>query len=509
MSITCKICNTEFSKIIPWQHLKTHNISTPEYKEKYGPVYSPETLAKFENRIPHNKGKKVTDPMILEKQRAAIKKREERFRSGEFNRGVAWTAEQRYNLSQKQTEYSLLNPEKMIARSQKAIQTKIKNGYDFGSAMRGKKQSDKSKEASRQTAMRNNAIRSQKGNTQILEKIASLDLELKNDITEKDLQLHCKKCNTDFTFTKQNFHPSKFKETICPSCFPRSINKSIGELEIYEYVKSLSPDAISGYRSHYHSNEIDVYVPSTNVGFEHNGLYWHSEGVLNHNNKSEKADYLKQKEFAKKGIRIISIFSDEWEYQKDIVKSRIANLLGKTTNTIYARRCQIKEISSKEASLFCKQNHIMGAGRSNIRFGLFHNAELVSVMTFSKSNISRKISGWELNRFASKLNTSVIGGASRLFAAFIKQETPASIVTYADNRWSTGNLYRQLGFTKQHNGTPNYWYFKPGTERIHRFSLRKNKNDKQELTEYENRLAQGYLRIWDCGSSKWVWTSKK
>jgi len=71
---------------------------------------------------------------------------------------------------------------------------------------------------------------------------------------------------------------------------------------------------------------------------------------------------------------------------------------------------------------------------------------LVSVMTFSKGNISRKSKGWEIDRFASLMNTSVIGGASKLWEYFLNHYMPDIVVSYADNRWSNGNLYKTLNF---------------------------------------------------------------
>ena len=102
-----------------------------------------------------------------------------------------------------------------------------------------------------------------------------------------------------------------------------------------------------------------------------------------------------------------------------------------------------------------------------------------------------------------------MGGASKLFAHFVKHYTPIKVLSFADKRWSTGNLYQQLKFTSVGDTRINYWYIDTkNTKRIYRYALRKNKNDDQSLTEYENRIKQGYKRIWDCGSSKWEWDSK-
>ena len=511
MSITCKICNTDFEKIIPWQHLAKHNVSTADYKKLHGSVYSAETLQKHAAKTPHNKGKKITDPDQLAQHRERIIKREQRYRLGEFKRGSQKTPEQKQHLSDLSTQYAQANPEEMLDRAKKAVATKIKNHYDFGKNMRGKSHSAATRKKISESGKSRVQQKTLDSHKYILDKLAQLNLTLNNTITSPSLELSCDICNSVFSFTKQYFTPSKFKTSMCPVCFPRTIAHSAGETELFDFVKKLCPAAIQGYREKYHSKEIDIFVPELDLGIEFNGLYWHSESTLLSNNRSPTCDFEKSQHFESKGIRIIQVFEDEWNNQKNIVKSRLSNILGSVTNKIYARNCVIKEVSSKDASMFCEQNHLMGRGRSNIRLGLYHNSTLVSLMTFTNSNLSRKLSGvWEINRFASILDCQVVGGASKLFKHFLTQIQPSQVVSYSDNRWSSGKLYQQLGFEKTSNGTPNYWYFYPNSDkRIHRFSLRKNKTDNQLLTEYENRVAQGYLRIWDSGHAKWTWNSKK
>lgn len=510
MSIICQICNTEFKKIIPWQHLTKHDISSSDYKEKYGPLYSQETLIKLAARIPHNKGQRVIDPVQLAKHKEHIKKREERYQRGEFSRGHTKTPEQKQVLSNLTSEYARNNPDEMRIRSARAVETKIKKGYDFGSNMRGKTHSTVTKTKLKELAANRIQQKTIQSHNNILAKIAELNLKLSNNISNNYLQLICNICDTEFSFTKQYFTPSKFKTSMCPTCFPRDIIKSKGETEIFDFVRSICPTAISGYREKYHAKEIDIFIPELNLGVEFNGLYWHSESTLTANGRRKTADFEKQQLFKQKGIRIIQIFEDEWNLNPDIVKSRLTNILGGSTLKIYARKCQIKEVNSKDASEFCNQNHLMGKGRSNIRIGLYHDNVLVSLMTFANNNLSRKLTGvWEINRFASLLDTNVVGGASRLFKHFLNHYTPTNVISYSDNRWSTGGLYAQLGFEKISDGVPNYWYVEPNiVKRIHRFTLRKTKTDNQELTEYQNRTAQGFTRVWDCGSSKWEWPNQ-
>lgn len=484
-------------------------MSSDEYKTQYGNLYSNETLEKFKTRVPHNKGKKVSDPEILANIKSAAIKREQRFKNKEFNRGTLCSEERKKKISEKIKQYAQLNAEEMKQRAKKAVETKIKNNYDFGRNMRGRKHSEDTLAKISAASRNNNKKKIEKSHNTILKNIELSNLKLTNSIEQNKLDLTCTMCGRFFSFTKQYFQNSKFKIEICPGCFPRKIFKSQGEQELFDFISSIDSTAVNNFRAHYHEKEIDVYLPEKNIGFEYNGLYWHSESVLEYNNKDPKSDYEKYKHFLDKGIRLYQIFEDEWKNKKDIVKSRIKNILGATSNKIYARNCVVKTIDSKTSSEFVNKFHIMGNGRSNIRLGLYYNEQLVSVMTFTKNNLSRKSTDWEINRFVSLDNTVVIGGASKLFKRFIEIENPKSVISYADNRWSDGNLYKTMGFEKSSEGTPNYWYFLPnGDFRIHRFNLRKNKSDDSQLTEYQNRLNQGYLRIWDCGSSKWIWDNQ-
>jgi len=509
MSITCQICQESFPKIIPWQHLKTHNITTAEYKDKFGSLYSAETLAKHATRVPHNKGKKVTDPAHLAKIHEAITKREERFRNGEIQRGKKWDEAHKALLSQRSIEFAAKNRDAIKQRAQKALVTKLTKYGKIPAPFAGRKHTTEAKEKIKKASSEANKQKTIKTRKRILELANQYNLTVESPIGHQPLQLKCNQCHTLFEFTSQYFTPSKTFSEMCPTCFPRTVKQSRGETELFRFVQSVCPDAIQGYRKTYHSQELDIFIPSKNIGIEYDGLYWHSENVLEYNSKDKHRSFNKKKHFTEQGIRLITIFSDEWETQQDITQSRLSAILGLTKNKIYARKCKLQEISTSEASAFCNENHSMRHGRSNVRLGLYYQDNLVSVMTFSRSNVSRKVVGWELNRFASKLNTIVIGAASKLFNYFVKTYSPESIISYSDNRWSSGDLYSAIGFSKVSDGVPNYWYFKPpATQRIHRFTLRKTTNDNPTLTEVENRKAQGYLRIWDCGSSKWVWTQK-
>ena len=287
----------------------------------------------------------------------------------------------------------------------------------------------------------------------------------------------------------------------CPKCFK---DKSNIEKEITDFIKTIINDEIiENDRNILNGKEIDILIPNKKIGIEINGLIWHSEKYehdnLYHLNKTLLAN--------EKGIRLIHIYEDEWIYKNNIVKSRLKSILNVIDSRIYARKCEIKEVSFKESNEFLEENHLQGKSLSKYRYGLYYNNELVSLMTFCKL---RKVLGsnnkddtYELLRFCNKLDTTVIGGASKLLSYFIKIHKPIEIISYADRRWSDGNLYFNLGFELTHTSKPNYSYV-INKKRVHRFNLRKdilvNKyNCPNDKTEHQFCLEQKWYRIYDCG----------
>ena len=295
----------------------------------------------------------------------------------------------------------------------------------------------------------------------------------------------------------------KHKNSRCTECSGSGVSNV--ELLLREFLFNKNIIFNKNDKNRIKPYELDIVIPEKKIAIEYCGLYWHSE--LNGKDKNYHLNKLNM--CLEKGYRLITIFEDEWVYRKDILLSRLQNLLNSTLlNKVYARKCTINEISANQAKFFCEQNHLQGYGSgSSIKLGAFYNEELVSVMTFSKSSIAKgsknKEGTWELHRFCSKLNTRVIGIASKLLKYFERSYEWKELFSYADRRWSDGSLYEKIGFSLVGNTKPNYWYIK-NKKRTHRFALRKNKKDIKELTEWENRQLQGWDRIWDCGNLKYI-----
>lgn len=313
-----------------------------------------------------------------------------------------------------------------------------------------------------------------------------------------------------------HYHSDESKLKMRKSAIKRIENekglfKGISKGEIEDYIKEIyNEKLIYNDIEILNGKELDIYLPDINLAIEYNGTYFHSdlfrEGKLRHIKKT--------KECEKQNIQLLHIWDCDWKRKKPIIESIIRSKVNKIENKIYARKCIIKEISSKEKIEFLDQNHLQGPSISKINYGLYYNDELVSVMTFGKlrknMNQVHKEGHFELIRFCNKLNTTVIGGASKLLIHFIKTEKPLNIISYANRDISNGNLYEKLGFNKVHETTPGYHWYKSGI-RYNRFNFRKSNLIKQgedpNKTEYEIMLKNGYYRTWNSGNIKYKWNN--
>ena len=253
--------------------------------------------------------------------------------------------------------------------------------------------------------------------------------------------------------------------------------------------------------------EIDIYVPSFNIGIEYNGCRWHSElfgkDKYYHINKT---NYCKEN-----GISLIHIFEDEYCEKKDIVLAKLKHLLKcDDSPKISGRKCNVYEIPYNEAKDFLDKNHLQGSKKSSIYLGASCNNELIGVMSFTKI----KDKEWELDRFATNIKYICQGVGGKLFSFFTKKYNPTYIKSFADRRWTTdekNNIYTKLGFILEETLKPDYRYVKDGYyHRIHKFNFRKQILHKKydfdlSMTESEMAKKLNAYKIWDCGLFKYVW----
>lgn len=303
-----------------------------------------------------------------------------------------------------------------------------------------------------------------------------------------------------------NYHISGSR---CPTC---ASTNSKGQLELTDFLKSLGVDLLTDHRIGEGKLEVDCYLPDQNLAIEYDGLKWHSTQHRPSNYHSRKRQALEDK-----GIQLIRIFEDEWQYRNLQVKSLLRSRLGKLDAKLYARECSLVRLSNENARSFYEVNHIQGWKRTGLNLGLQYREELVAVMTFTQSLSERGTEAkdtWELARFASSVQ--VLGGASKLFKAMLDISKAQKVISYSDDRLFTGRMYGAIGFKLCTKVPPSYTYWKSGLKlRLHKSHFRHSKLPKllgdrynPNLTERENCEAAGYFQIYDCGLTKWVWQSK-
>lgn len=271
--------------------------------------------------------------------------------------------------------------------------------------------------------------------------------------------------------------------TNCTECFSKS---SEAENSLVEYIRSIYSGWIElNDRSILGGKELDIVLPDLGIAIEYNGAYWHSEdkvGKFYHQDKTNKVEDF--------GYKLIHVHEYDWLTKSDIVKSRLLAIIGGSSK-IYARRLHISKLDyfPKE---FLDTNHLQGAGApTGINYGLSNDDGLVAVMTFGLSRFDKSYE-YELIRYCSELGVSIVGGASRLLSAFIKDSRPKSIISYANRDYSTGGLYYALGFTLKSTTKPGFKYYKKG-----------NMRTRYGNTDEAMRL-EGYWKVYDSGNLVFV-----
>jgi len=285
----------------------------------------------------------------------------------------------------------------------------------------------------------------------------------------------------------------------CPTC--ACGRTSSGENDMAEFIQQCGFEVKRGNRSLLGGYELDIYVADARLAIEYCGNYWHGE-------KFKKSSYHQKKMDAANsvGLRLLTVFEDEWVFMRNKVEERVRQALGIVTK-VWARNTTVRDVGWGVARQFLDQHHMQGCGIAPSRsLGLFIGDQLLSVMTFGKHRYG--FDGVEMYRFCTAPGISVVGGLSKLIAHYAKSSAAKSLHTYADLRWGTGEGYRVAGFMPRGRTKPGYFWCR-GLDRITRVRFQKHRladvleNFNNDLSEAENCHANGYWRIYDCGMSSW------
>lgn len=210
------------------------------------------------------------------------------------------------------------------------------------------------------------------------------------------------------------------------------------------------------------------------------------------------------------GYRCITVW--DWD-NLDLVIEML-----KPKEKVYARDCEIIEVSKKEADDFLEANHLQGTCRGqSIRLGLTHKGTLIEIMTFGKQRLRKtsKENSYELLRLCTRSGYTVTGGSERLFKRFVEIHNPDSIISYCDLSKFSGDIYTRLGFKKGKKPKPSkHWFNLMTGQHITDNLLRQRGFDQLFETDYgkgtsneELMLEHGFVEIYDCGQQAYEWAS--
>ena len=300
---------------------------------------------------------------------------------------------------------------------------------------------------------------------------------------------------------------------------------SLMEHQVKSFIQSLDDNItiVSNTKQIITPYELDIYLPEYNLAIECNPTSTHNCSFSMFGTKESVMDkkyhQLKSQLCVEKGIQLFHIFGHEWAHRRTIIESMIRNLLHKNTNIIYGRNTDVKLVNNEEAYRFLDENHRQGRCLSSINIGLYNNNQLVSLMTFGKirntigtSKDQNFIGEFELLRFCNKLDTSVVGGASKLFKYFRDNYTFSSIRSYSDIAHTSGNLYKILGFKQIKQSDPGYVWVDVKTDTAyHRVNAQKRNisnflQDKSiNLNDTEQKIMEdhGFVWVYDSGTVLW------
>jgi len=208
-----------------------------------------------------------------------------------------------------------------------------------------------------------------------------------------------------------------------------------------------------------------------------------------------------------KGIRLFHIFEHQWTDHKDQIINFIKTILNKNNIKIAARKCKITNSNSND---FINANHIQENTNSVIRyFNLEYDGQTVASMTASRHH--RNVSNDKtvvLSRLCFLDGYNVQGGSTRLFKAFSEWSRESGyekVISWSDNCWTEGNIYKVLNFELKEEFKRDYFYYNLKTGLVlSKQSQKKTAVDCPEgMTETEWAHTRGLFRIWDCGKKRW------
>ena len=283
---------------------------------------------------------------------------------------------------------------------------------------------------------------------------------------------------------------------------------SVAQSEIYDYLVSKGFTAELNNRTALNGKELDIYLPAQQLAIEYNGCYWHSPKFKDTKHLLEKTLLCNSK-----GIRLIHIAEHEWhnEQQRSKIYNLLNNILDIDITTLYARKLKLKAVSTNEALTFLNANHLQKYAAAKETYGLYDGEQLIELMSFGPSRFEHNQEVTELIRLCTLQGYRVVGGAEKLFTAYVKLHPNEKIVSYCDISKFTGSVYIKLGMTYYDRTKPGYIYVNLRTlstlsrQQCTKQSLLERGLGTEKQTEQEIMYQLGYVQVYNCGNNKYTY----
>jgi len=138
----------------------------------------------------------------------------------------------------------------------------------------------------------------------------------------------------------------------------------------------------------------------------------------------------------------------------------------------------------------------MGSHPASIAWGLYQGDLLVACMS-----VRQRGSAMHIERFANRINTTVVGGFSKLIHNIPKSEDIKAMVSYCDLRYASGSSYLTCGFEKINESLGFTWT--DGVNIFNRLHCRANM-DERLLPEAAYASEMKLFRLYDAGQAKYL-----
>lgn len=325
--------------------------------------------------------------------------------------------------------------------------------------------------------------------------------------SSKAIHWLCDVC--DHAWVAQVFNRSGENRRGCPEC-ARGTQTSKGERQVAEYIRSILPSSTrieENTKTLIAPYEIDVYVPRHKIAVEYNGLRWHSTQFMTKSDASRR-HYKKWKMCHDLGIRLITVWEDDWLNKQALVKGMLAEAFGKSKKPVFdVHDCVVHEIDSITAREYIDANDIFGMSQTGkFYLALMHKSskEILAAMVLQVN--SKK--DMTIAHYA--YSAHVDGGYELLMSWIDKRIRYTNAYYYVNHENDEGSIYESYGWSIDKVCSPDYKYVYKGRRerksswRIEHFKGNPNLTYQEGLSERELAELNQIYRVYDHGKTRYV-----